>query len=223
MWFKDPKHQPDWSIGQRYLSRADPVLKKIIKTVGPCTLERRRDYFVVLCMSIFSQQISTTAAAVLFGRFRNQFPGRRPTPRRTIEFLTKADPDRIRACGISRQKQAYLFDLAEHFITGKLPTARFSRMSDEQIIESLDNVKGIGRWTAEMFLIVVLNRPDVFPVDDLGLQKSVQRAYNLPATPTKKQLAPYGDRWTPYRSLATWYMWRMPTDYNMNLATDRPA
>ncbi len=200
-------------IGQKYLAKVDPVLGQIIKQVGPCTLQRRRDYFVVLCKSIFSQQISTTVAAVLFGRFRDQFPGRRPTPARTIELLTKGTPELIRACGISRQKQAYLLDLAEHFATGKLPTARFSRMGDEEIIEALDDVKGIGRWTAEMFLIFVLNRPDVFPVDDLGLRKGVQRAFGLPVMPTIKELGLCGERWRPYRSLATWYLWRMPANF----------
>jgi DNA-3-methyladenine glycosylase II len=209
MWFITPKDQPDWSVGQRYLSKADPVLAKIIKAVGPCNLQRRRDYFVVLCKSIFSQQISTTVAAVLFGRFRDQFPGRRPTPARVIALFTSNDSETIRACCASRQKQAYLLDLARHFESGKLPTARFSRMDDEAIIEALDDVKGIGRWTAEMFLIFVLNRPDVFPVDDLGLRKGVQRAFGLPQIPTTKQLGEYGERWRPYRSLATWYLWRM--------------
>lgn len=197
-----------WHAGHRHLRKADPGLRDIIKAVGPCTLKPRRDYFVVLCKSIFSQQISTKVAAVLFGRFCDQFPCRRPTPARVIKLLTTADPETIRACGLSRQKQAYILDLAEHFATGKLPTVRFSRMDDEAIIEALDDVKGIGRWTAEMFLIFVLNRPDVFPVDDLGLRKGVQRLHGLPSMPTTKQLAPYGERWRPYRSLATWYLWR---------------
>ncbi len=210
MWFDPPKHQPDWSAGVRTLRKADKVLSAVISDVGPCTLQRRRDYFVVLCKSIFSQQISVAVATVLFGRFRDQFPGRRPTPERVLTFLTTATPELIRACGVSRQKQAYLIDLAEHFVSGTLPTPRFNRMTDDEIVAALGDVNGIGRWTAEMFLIFVLNRPDVFPVDDLGLKKAVQRAFELPTVPTARQLQPYGDRWKPFRSLATWYLWRMP-------------
>jgi DNA-3-methyladenine glycosylase II len=200
--------QPDWAAGCRHLRNVDPVLREIIGSVGPCTLRRRRDYFVVLCKAIFSQQISTRVAEVLFGRFCDLFPRRRPTPQRVIHLLTKADPGLIRRCGASRQKQAYLLDLAEHFQSGKLPTARFSRMSDEQIIKALVDVKGIGRWTAEMFLIFVLNRPDVYPIDDLGLRKGVQRAYGMADLPTVKQLHEVGETCKPYRSVATWYFWQ---------------
>jgi DNA-3-methyladenine glycosylase II len=211
MWFESSPAQPNWAAGQRYLSRVDPVLKKIIKKVGPCTLKRRKDYFVVLCKSIFSQQISVKVAAVLFHRFRNQFPMRRPTPARVIELFTKPE-ETINRVGLSRQKQAYILDLARHFESGKLRTSRFAKMSDEEIIEALVEVKGIGRWTAEMFLMMVLNRPDVYPVDDLGLRKNIQRAYGLKETPKAAELIAMGEKWRPYRSLATWYFWRMPVE-----------
>jgi len=210
MWFDSATAQPDWKAGERHLCRVDPVLRAIIKKVGPCTLHRRRDYFVVLCQSIFSQQISVAVAATLFKRFRNQFPRQRPTPARVIELLTKLQQQNLTGYGLSRQKMAYVLDLARHFESGKLKTRDFTRLDDEQIIEALTDVKGIGRWTAEMFLIFVLNRPDVYPVDDLGLRKSVQRAYGLAEIPTVKKLHELAEGWKPYRSLATWYLWRMP-------------
>jgi DNA-3-methyladenine glycosylase II len=195
--------------GQKHLSRADPVLKAVIKKAGPCGIKPRRDYFVVLCHSMFSQQISTAVAKVLFARFRNQFPRRRPTPARVIELLTSGNEDRIRGAGISRQKRAYLLDLARHFESGKLKTHKFASMSDEEIIDALSDVHGIGRWTAEMFLIFVLNRPDVYPVDDLGVRKGVQKAFGLAELPSAKKLHELAECWKPHRSLATWYMWRV--------------
>ncbi len=183
-------------------------MKKLIARVGPCTLHPRRDYFVVLCKAIFTQQISTKVATTLFGRFRDQFPLRRPTPARVATFLTHGDEQLIRTCGLSRQKRAYVLDLAERFAAGDIQTRRFARMADEEIIESLTRVKGVGRWTAEMFLIFVLNRPDVLPVDDLGLREGVKVAYGLDERPGAQALTELGDRWRPHRTIATWYLWR---------------
>src|SRR5215203_4796139 len=150
MWFETPPRATDWSAALKHLRR-DPVMKKLIAGVGPCTLHPRRDYFVVLCKSILTQQISTKVATTLFGRFRNQFPLRRPTPPLVARFLRNGDDQLIRTCGLSRQKRAYVLDLAERFAIGEIPTRRFARMSDEDVIESLVKVKGVGRWTAEMF------------------------------------------------------------------------
>ena len=197
----------DWVAGQKHLCKVDPVMMAIAKRVGPCKLKPRRDYFVMLCWAIFNQQISTKVAKVLFARFANQFPRKRPTPHRVIEFLS-GDENLIRTCGISRQKRGYLLDLARHFASGQIRTARLRKMDDEQIVQDLIGVKGIGRWTAEMFLIFVLNRTDVYPVDDLGLRKGVQRAYGLKSMPTVKQLTRIAEPWRPYRSLATWYLWK---------------
>ncbi len=210
MWFSDVAGPTDWTPAVDHLRAVDPVLAGVIATVGPCTLRRRRDYFVVLCQSIVSQQLSVAGATTLFGRFRDHFPGRRPTPGRVIEFLRTADPATIRLCGLSRQKHAYVLDVARHFRDRLLPTGRFASMDDEAIIHSLTAVKGIGRWTAEMFLIFVLNRPDVLPVDDLGLRKGVERAYGLSGLPTAAELRQIGRPWEPYRSVATWYFWRLP-------------
>lgn len=207
MWFQTPPRDPEWSAALKHLRR-DPVMKKLIARVGPCTLHPRRDYFVVLCKSIFNQQISTKVAATLFGRFRDRFPLRRPTPARVATFLTCGDEPLIRTCGLSRQKRAYVLDLAQRFATGAIPTRRFNRMSDEDIIQALTQVKGVGRWTGEMFLMFVLNRPDVLPVDDLGLREGVKVAYGLAERPSARTLTDLGERWRPYRTIATWYLWR---------------
>jgi DNA-3-methyladenine glycosylase II len=198
----------DWKAGSRHLCKIDPVLKKLIAIHGPCKLKRRKDYFVALCRAILAQQVSTIVARVFFNRLCDQFPRRRPTPKRVIEFLRTGDPETIRKTGISRQKQTYLIDRAEHFAAGKLKTAKFASMEDEELIAALDDVRGIGRWTAEIFLMFVLNRPDVFPVDDLGLRKGAQRAFGLKELPTIAELREMGERWKPHRSLASWYLWR---------------
>ena len=211
MWFEKPPCGPDWARAVRHLRRADPVLRRVIDRVGPCTLHPRRDYFVVLCKAIFTQQISTAVATILFGRFRELFPLRRPTPQLVLAALESQDVDVLRKCGLSRQKAAYLHDLSRHFVDGRIPTRQLCRMSDEGVIESLVAVKGIGRWTAEMFLIFTLNRPDVLPVDDLGLREGVRDVYDLPERPGAKLLNEIGERWRPYRSIATWYLWRRGT------------
>ena len=206
-WFKPPARNSDLSSAAEALRRADPILGRVIERVGPCTLSPRRDYFVALCKAIFSQQLSTKVAAVLFGRFCDLFPARRPTPQRVLE-LFKKDPEALRGCGLSRQKTAYLLDLAEHFAEGRIDTRRLARLEDEQVIAALTAVKGIGRWTAEMFLMFVLNRLDVLPVDDLGLREGVREIYQLSKRPTPTEVIERGERWRPYRSIATWYIWR---------------
>ena len=213
MWFDRPPGQPDWSEAERYLSRVDPALGVIIERLGPCTLAPRRDYFVVLCKAIFTQQISTAVAAVLFKRFRALFPLQRPTPALVLEqFGSYASSESVmqtaRACGLSRQKVSYIVDLAQHFQDGRIPTRRISRMSDEEVVDVLVPVRGIGRWTAEMFLIFVLNRPDVLPVDDLGLREGVRDVDGLKERPPVAQLTARAEIWRPYRSIATWYLWR---------------
>jgi DNA-3-methyladenine glycosylase II len=206
MWFEQPYRSRNWLTARRHLHQ-DPVMRQIIERVGPCTLAPRRDYFVVLCKSIFTQQISTRIATILFNRFRDNFPQRRPTPQRVITFL-HGDAERVRACGLSRQKQSYLLDLSQRFVRGEIPTRRFAPMSDEEVIQSLVQVKGIGRWTGEMFLIFVLNRRDVLPVDDLGLREGARRFYGLSERPRAKELTELGEQWRPWRTIATWYLWR---------------
>ncbi len=204
MWFKESVQACDWSAAETHLRRVDPPLGRVIGHVGACTLRGRRDYFVSLCQAIVSQQVSTSVATILYERFRKLFPYRRPVP----GLVLKAEDESLRGAGLSRQKMAYLRDLAEKFESGSLPVRRFTRMADEQIIESLTAVHGVGRWTAEMFLIFVLNRTDVLPVDDLGLRKGVQMLRGLVELPGANAVREMAERWRPYRSIATWYLWR---------------
>lgn len=219
---------PDWSQATRHLSGVDRRLARVIERVGPCTLSPRRDYFVVLCQAIFTQQISTAVATTLFGRFRDLFPMRRPTPALVLKVLSGGEGggvsvDVLKHCGLSRQKAAYLKDLAEHFADGRIVTRRIVSMSDEEVIETLVRVKGIGRWTAEMFLIFTLNRPDVLPVDDLGLRVGVQRLFKLPERPTAKQATELAEPWRPYRTVATWYLWRWDAAERSDAKGRRPG
>jgi DNA-3-methyladenine glycosylase II len=197
----------NWSKATRHLRR-DPVMKRVIEVVGPCTIQPQRDHFVLLCRAIYSQQISSKVAKVLFGRFCERFDGRRPTPAAVSELLSRADAD-MAGCGLSRQKRGYLMDLAQHFQDKRIPSRKLPRMSDEEIIEALTAVKGIGRWTAEMFLMFVLNRPDVLPVDDLGLQNIMKRAYGLRGRPKAAKMKKIAEAWRPYRTVASWYLWRV--------------
>ena len=196
----------DWSTARRHLEK-DPVMRRIMDAIGPCTLKPRRDHFVLLCKSIYSQQISTTVATVLFGRFREKFPRKRPTPALVLKLLTKGTDAALKGCGLSRQKKKYLIDLSHHFLSGAIPNHRLSSLTDDEVIEALTAVNGIGRWTAEMFLMFVLNRPDVWPLDDLGLQRAVKLAYNLKQWPKKAKLLKLAEPWRPYRTIASWYLW----------------
>lgn len=207
MWFDAPDAVSTWDKAAAHLARVEGRLATVIERVGPCTLAPRRDYFVALCKAIFSQQLSTVVAATLFNRFRDQFPGRRPTPAGVLAAMQN-DPEFVRKCGLSRAKTVYLKDLAEKFASNQIPTRKLVRMADEEVIQSLVAVKGVGRWTAEMFLMFVLNRPDVLPVDDLGLRVGVQEIFGMAARPAPKEVVALAEPWRPYRSIATWYIWR---------------
>ncbi|HEV8604860.1 MAG TPA: hypothetical protein VGQ99_05810, partial [Tepidisphaeraceae bacterium] len=174
----------DWREATRHLARVDPTLGAVIERVGPCTLRPGRDCFGALCKAIISQQISGPVAIAISGRFKKLFPRSRPA---AGHLLTLSD-EQLRSVGLSRQKASYLRDLARHFAEGKVPVRRFAKMSDEEIIESLIPIKGIGRWTAEMFLIFVLNRPDLLPVDDLGVRKGFQKVYGLRGEPSAPKM-----------------------------------
>lgn len=219
MWFDANGNAVRWSDAARHLSRVDPVMRKVIRRVGPCQMKPRRDYFVALCRAIFAQQLNVRVAQVLFDRFQNLMPGRRLTPEAVIKVLEA--PESVRGCGLSRPKASYIRDLAQHFVDGRIPTRRLSRMSDEDVIEALIGVKGIGRWTAEMFLMFVLNRPDVLPVDDLGLREGMRDLYGLKERPKAPQMIEMAERWRPYRSVGTWYVWRRNTTPAIPL-TDAP-
>ena len=188
----------------RALRKRDPRLAAIIKSVGPYTPKLTRDPFTALVGSIVHQQVSLSAAAAVLRRLRDACPKCRLTP----AAIRDLRPDDLRAVGASRQKARYLHDLAEHFADRRLTPAKLRRMSDGEVIEATTKVLGVGRWTAEMLLIFCLERPDVWPVDDLGLRKAVQRLLKLDELPAPKSLIQIGEPWRPYRTYATWYLWR---------------
>jgi DNA-3-methyladenine glycosylase II len=190
--------------------KSDPKLRAVIKRIGPCELHAfaPKDPFETLCMSIASQQLSTKAAATIFGRFKDLFaPDRKPTPDRV---MTLTD-DEIRAAGFSRPKVTFIKDLAARVLDGRLDLAKLKKHSDDDVMEQLVAVKGIGRWTAEIFLMFRLGRPDILPADDLGLMNAVHRVYGLRKRPDAKKLRQMGEAWRPYRSVASWYLWQSLT------------
>ncbi len=187
--------------------RHDPRLGAIIKKVGACRLgdQPHQPPFVALAYAIASQQLSVKAADTIFKRFCELFPPERvPDPAR----LTAMSPDAIRAAGFSRPKVAFLQDLAARVVDNRLPLDTLHARADDDVLETLTAVKGIGRWTAEVFLVFRLGRMDVFPADDLGLVKAVQKAYGLRQRPSRDRLMKIAEPWRPYRSVAAWYLWR---------------
>ncbi|MCE2927033.1 MAG: DNA-3-methyladenine glycosylase [Rickettsiales bacterium] len=195
--------KPDyWPRAKQHLSKNDPTLKSIIAAYHGEALTLRGDAFYTLARSIAGQQISVKAADSIWARFEKS--AKKITP----ASIQKLDIQTMRACGFSASKASYMHALAEHFVENKKLIAAWPEMDDEAIIQELVAIKGIGRWSAEMFLIFGLGRPDVFPVLDIGLQKAVARYYHEGARLKPKELMAYGERWRPYRSVATWYLWR---------------
>jgi DNA-3-methyladenine glycosylase II len=194
----------DYTRARRLLARRDPILRDLMRAHGPCRLAARQhaDPFKALIRAIVGQQLSAKAAATIFSRFEALFDAF-PTP---PQVLAVPD-DRLRGVGLSSQKLGYLRDLCRRIVEGELPLDVLDRMDDEAVIEKLTQVKGIGRWTAEMFLIFRLQRPDVLPVGDLGIVRAVQRAYKLRKAPSPDRLTRIGEVWRPYRSVACWYLW----------------
>lgn len=191
------------------LRAADPVLCSLIDAGGPLDPEedrrgRPREAYVALLRSIVGQQLSVKAARTIYGRLLELFGGREPTP---AELLA-ADPEAMRAAGLSRPKVAYIRDLAQHVIDGRLELDRLDERSDEEVVAELTAVKGLGRWTAEMFLMFHLGRPDVLPVGDVGIQRAVRDAYGLDAHPEPEELERIAEAWRPQRTLACLYLWR---------------
>ena len=182
------------------------MLGGIIDRVGPCRLEARRTgtHYDALVRSIVFQQLSGKAARTIHERFRAIFPRRRPRP----ELVLATSDTVLRAAGLSRQKIGYLRDLSARVADRSLPLAHLGRLPDDAIIEHLVQVKGIGRWTVQMFLMFRLGRPDVLPELDLGVQNAIQRAYGLRKRPTPKEVLRIGEPWRPYASVASWYLWR---------------
>ena len=200
-----------WDEACKHLGRRDRVMKKLIPRFGEGRLTSRGDAFTTLARSIVGQQISVKAAQSVWNRLellleKNTTPG---------NVLSKKRPQ-LRACGLSDRKTEYIADLAQHFADGRIHVHKWPRMDDEAVIAELTEVRGIGRWTAEMFLMFNLLRPDVFPLGDLGLQKGIRLAY-FKRSVSLKRMKQLGETWRPWRSVATWYLWRsldpLPVEY----------
>jgi DNA-3-methyladenine glycosylase II len=194
-----PRYWPD---AKAHLAKRDRVLKKLIATYPDAQLNTRGDAFQTLARSIVGQQISVKAAQAVWNRFAacagEVSPGR----------IVALAPESMRACGLSSMKVAYIRDLAQRFDAGTIKPRRWTRMDDEAVIEDLVQVKGIGRWSAEMFLLFRMMRPNILPVGDLGLQRAMERLYNDGELLTRDEMREIGKPWQPWSSAATWYLWR---------------
>jgi DNA-3-methyladenine glycosylase II len=209
-----PLTAQDYVRARRFLLGRDPVLAAAIKRIGPCRLaeRQRRDHLTALVGAVVSQQLSTKAAATIFGRFTALFenaeiPG--------VAAVARLDDETLRRVGLSRQKIGYLRDLCARIVDGRLQLGELDTLADDEVVDRLVAVRGFGRWTAQMFLMFRLHRPDVLPVDDLGLVNAVQRLYGLRKRPESKVILKIGEKWRPYRSVACWYLWQtLRTDLN---------
>ncbi|HEX7140281.1 MAG TPA: DNA-3-methyladenine glycosylase [Vicinamibacterales bacterium] len=207
-----------YAKARRALMKRDPVLATAIKEIGACGMadRQRKDHLSALVGSIVSQQLSTKAAATIYGRFVALFPEQRIPGADAISAL---DDVTLRSVGLSGQKVGYLRDLCARIQSGELQLDELESLPDELVIERLTAVKGFGRWTAEMFLMFRLHRPDVLPAGDLGIMNAIQRLYRLRKRPDARRILKIGESWKPYRSVASWYLWQ--TLRNEPLATTR--
>lgn len=200
-----------WDEAKGALAKRDRVLKKLVKQYADASLRTRGDAFQTLARSIVGQQISVRAAQAVWDRFEAKLGRVQPA------LVVAHDDEALRAVGLSRMKVAYLKDLASRFHEGSIRPRRWARMDDEAVIADLVQVKGIGRWSVEMFLIFHLMRPDVLPVGDLGLQRAMERLYNGGEALTKDDMRELAGPWRPWASVATWYLWRsldpLPVEY----------
>jgi DNA-3-methyladenine glycosylase II len=192
-------------LAEEHLVAVDPVMARIVGQVGRCGLgrSRREDPFIAAIEAIVWQQLSTRAASTIYARVLKLFPGGRPTP----SAVLAAPEASLRAAGLSRAKVAYLRDLSMKVTDGTVPIGALDRLPDADVITTLTQVKGIGRWSAEMFLMFRLGRADVLPVGDLGIVRAIRRHYRLRKTPTPERMYRIGEPWRPYRSVASWYLW----------------
>jgi len=204
-----------WDDACRHLGKRDRVMRKLIPKFGEARLQSRGDAFTTLARSIVGQQISVKAAQAVWEKFIAVIgtPSVRVAPRAVLE----ASAPILRAAGLSARKVEYLSDLARHFEDGSVHVKQWQQMDDEAIVDELVSIRGIGRWTAEMFLIFHLMRPDVLPLDDLGLLKGISVNYFSGEPVSRAEARELGEAWAPFRSVATWYIWRsldpLPVDY----------
>jgi DNA-3-methyladenine glycosylase II len=188
---------------QSHFRKSDRVLHAVVKRVGPCRLKPNRDRFGMLVRSIISQQISVGAARAIRARLEN-LAGERGIQPETLAALSDAE---LRSVGLSPQKTSYVRDLSQKVVSGDVRLSQIARLNDEEVIESLTQVKGIGRWTAQMFLIFALGRPDVFPIDDFGVRAAIGKLYELDQPP-RARLLEIGAAWSPFASIGSWYCWQ---------------
>jgi DNA-3-methyladenine glycosylase II len=186
-----------------HLKKSDAILASIIARVGACKMTYREPTFEMLARAIVFQQLSTKAATTIYRRLEEAAGGAM-----TPEAIQQLSVGEMRRAGLSRQKLGYIRDLAEHALSGKVDFARLPAMSDEEVIESLTDIKGVGVWTAHMFLLFSLRRPNVLPIGDLGVRMAIQKAYRKRKMPTPKQVEQIAKGWHPYCSYAAWYLWR---------------
>jgi DNA-3-methyladenine glycosylase II len=206
---------------RRILMRRDPVLALAIRRIGPCGMagRQRTDHLSALVGAIVSQQLSTKAAATIYGRFVALFPGGEPLRAAAINEQSDAA---LRGVGLSGQKVSYLRDLGARIVDGRLDLDALETLPDDEVIERLVAVKGFGRWTAEMFLMFRLHRPDVLPAGDLGIVNAIQRLYKLRKRPDAKRILKLGEAWRPYRSVAAWYLWQTLRNEPLTKAAGSP-
>ena len=191
----------------KHLAKRDPVMRRLIREHGKCDLapETRRPPFQSLVMAVAHQQLNGTAANTILGRFKRLFP-KRKFPR--AEDLASVTDKQLRACGFSFAKIASIRDIAAKTLNGVVPASRqIVKLSDDEIVERLTEVRGVGRWTVEMLLIFQLGRSDVLPADDFGVRNGFRHAYKKRDLPTVKELLAFGERWRPHRTTAAWYLW----------------
>lgn len=201
-----------------YLKQIDPKLAPVIDAVGTCRLQTRAEgtHFHALARAIVFQQLSGQAAGTIFGRFNALFPSDVATP----EGVLDTTDELLRSVGLSRQKIGYLRDLSAKVVSGELPLDTVESMADDELITHLVQVKGIGRWTAQMFLMFRLGRLDVLPELDLGIQNAIKRVYRMRKRPTPKQVKRIGAKWSPHSSVACWYLWRSLENGDGQLGAD---
>lgn len=197
---------PDFQAAADHLMKNDPMLAPIIKKAGLPTFQPHKNYYWELVDSIISQQLSVKAAASIEKRFQELFNEEFPAP----ELIIKKDDEELRAVGLSRPKVKYIKDLAQHVIDGKLKFNEFDNLNNEEIIKELIAVKGIGEWTAHMFLIFCMGRLDILPVGDLGIKNGMRKLYGFEDAPTPEQMQAIADKynWHPYESVGAWYVWQ---------------
>lgn len=203
-YYKTSKLPYDAEVARKHIMRSDPILGRAVKEIGPTDLRRRGTPYQSMFRALLYQQLAGAAATTIERRLLALFDDKVPEP----DVLLATDIEKLRSAGLSRQKASYMHSLAEHFANGAVSNRALGRMSDEAVIEHVTQIKGIGTWTAHMLLMFNLGRPDVLPVGDLGVQKAVEDLYQLDKLPDPKTMTEVAEPWRPYRTIASWYLWR---------------